>query len=152
RVRSKPVIGGVCLAVVVAMGWATPASGSPDRVGAATWGRNVQYGLDGQPFDRPTPSPVVGLPQTVNQVASGVGADHALALLADGTVWAWGNNHDGELGDGTTSDRFTPAAVPGLTNVRQVAAGGGYSLALRSDGTVWSWGHNQEGQLGDGSF
>lgn len=153
QVRSKSVIGAVCLATVVAVGWATPASASTDRVGAATWGQNFQADLDGQPFDRPTPGPVVGLPDTVNQVAAGNGADHALALLADGTVWAWGSNHDGELGDGTTSGRRqTPAVVPGLTNVRQVANGGGFSLALRSDGTVWSWGHNREGQLGDGTF
>ena len=71
-------------------------------------------------------------------LAAGVG--HALALATDGTVWAWGKNSDGQLGDGGTVGRSMPARVVGLGNVRSVGAGSGRSVALRADGSVWAWG------------
>ena len=152
--RARTVSAVVGLGLIAAVSWATPAAAA-DRVGAVTWGSNSegQLGDGGTVVGRPTTGPVLGLPDTVTQTAAGMGAEHTLALLADGTVWAWGRNHDGELGDGTTSDfRTTPMAVPGLSGVIQVASGAAFSLALRSDGTVWSWGTNDEGQLGDGTF
>lgn len=76
---------------------------------------------------------------------------HTLALKSDGTVWAWGTNIVGQLGDGTTNKRTTPAQVIGLFDVVSVKTGRGHSLALKKDGTVWSWGHNHLGQLGDGT-
>ncbi|WP_158625733.1 RCC1 domain-containing protein [Corallococcus carmarthensis] len=79
------------------------------------------------------------------------GLQHTLALKQDGTVWAWGRNADGQLGDGTTTARPTPAQAPGVTGVTALVAGGYHSLALKQDGTVWAWGHNSEGQLGDGT-
>jgi hypothetical protein len=72
-------------------------------------------------------------------------------LRTDGTVWAWGNNSIGQLGDGTTNRRLTPVQVTGLTNIRAIAAGEFHSLALKQDGTVWAWGYNYYGQLGDGT-
>ena len=78
--------------------------------------------------------------------------NHTLILKRDGTVWAWGHNAQGQLGDGTTTSRLTPAQIEGLVNIIAVAAGSNYSLALRADGTVWAWGSNGFGQLGDGSF
>ena len=75
--------------------------------------------------------------------------DHVLD--ATGAVWAWGGNGSGQLGDGTWSDRTTPVAIGGLTNVVAIAAGAQHSVALRSDGTVWTWGANANGQLGIGS-
>jgi alpha-tubulin suppressor-like RCC1 family protein len=73
-------------------------------------------------------------------------------LRSDGTVWAWGNNWQGQLGDnGTTPWRLTPFQVPGLSGVVAIAAGAHHSLALRSDGSVWAWGLNRDGQLGDGT-
>jgi alpha-tubulin suppressor-like RCC1 family protein len=87
----------------------------------------------------------------VAQVAAG--GRHGLALKPDGTVWSWGSNGAGELGDGGWGGhRSTPFPVPGLTGVTQVAAGQDFSLALRSDGTVWAWGDNFSGQLGRGTF
>lgn len=79
------------------------------------------------------------------------GEQHSLALRADGTVWAWGQNGFGQLGDGTTTGRSTPTQVTGLTNVTAIAGDYYHSLALRSDGTAWAWGYNDEGQLGDGT-
>jgi len=74
-----------------------------------------------------------------------------LALKNDGTVWAWGQNYYGQLGDKTATNRLTPVQVSGLTNVVSIAAGGNHSLALKSDGTVWAFGCNWYGQLGNGS-
>src|SRR5207248_2650007 len=75
-----------------------------------------------------------------------------LALLGDGTVWAWGYNDYGQLGDGTTTTRLVPVKVSGLTSIVAIAGGRFHSVALRSDGTVWVWGDNIDGQLGQGTF
>ncbi|WP_308686753.1 hypothetical protein [Stigmatella ashevillensis] len=77
-------------------------------------------------------------------------ASHSLAVRPDGTVWAWGSNSSGQLGDGTTSQRTVPGAVPGLSGGVAVAAGVSHSLAVRSDGTAWASGANSNGQIGDG--
>ena len=79
------------------------------------------------------------------------GYAHSLALNSDGTVWAWGFNGGGQLGDGSTRTRYSPVQVTNLGSVSAIAAGGSHSLALKSDGTVWAWGFNGGGQLGDGS-
>jgi alpha-tubulin suppressor-like RCC1 family protein len=79
------------------------------------------------------------------------GYNHSLAVGSDGTVWAWGSNSSGQLGDGTTSDRSTAVQVKGLTDVKSLAAGADWSMALKNDGTVWTWGGNDFGQLGDGT-
>ena len=76
---------------------------------------------------------------------------HGLEARSDGTVWAWGDNRFGQLGDGTTTTRLAPVQVTGLTGVTQVAGGCVHSLALRSDGTVWAWGDNSVGELGRGT-
>ena len=83
------------------------------------------------------------------QVAAGV--DHTVALKRDGTLWAWGANGDGELGDGTTVSKSNPVQVGTWTNWQAVAAGGYHAVALKHDGTLWAWGYNAFGQLGDGS-
>jgi hypothetical protein len=92
---------------------------------------------------------VIGL---TGAVAIAAGNFHSLALKSDGTVWAWGNNFYGELGDGTTTHRSSPVQVIGLTGVVAVDGGYCYSLALKSDGTVWAWGWNYIGRLGDGTM
>ena len=70
-------------------------------------------------------------------------------MKSDGTVWAWGSG--GQSGDGTTTTRYAPTQVTGLSNVVALSAGDKHSLALKSDGTVWAWGYNSSGQLGDGT-
>ena len=74
-----------------------------------------------------------------------------MALKSDGALATWGYNGYGQLGDGTTTNRFVPVAVSGLTGVVAVAAGDYHTVALKSDGTVWTWGSNGSGQLGDGT-
>ena len=93
------------------------------------------------------PVEVTGLP-VITKVATGWGS--SLALASDGTVWAWGEGEDGELGNGSTANSDKPVQVPGLTGVVQIAAGAFFDLALRSDGTVWAWGDNSFGELGNG--
>ncbi len=80
------------------------------------------------------------------------GESHNFALKSDGTVWDWGWNSMGQLGDGTFTDRYTPVQVSGLSSVTALGGRGYHSLALRSDGTVWAWGFNSSGQLGDGTL
>ena len=94
-----------------------------------------------------TPILVAGLS---NVVALSGGWDHALALKSNGTVWAWGQNNLGELGDGTTNSRAAPVAVCNLINIISVSGGDWHSTALASNGTVWKWGRNESGQLGLG--
>ncbi|MBL0159252.1 MAG: hypothetical protein IPP47_19400 [Bryobacterales bacterium] len=72
--------------------------------------------------------------------AVAVGVQHSLWLKPDGTVWAWGANTNGQLGDGTLTRRTAPVPVVGLTSIAAIAAGNNWSMALRTDGTVWSWG------------
>ncbi len=84
---------------------------------------------------------------TIAQIAAGFA--HTVALNGNGTVWAWGYNGYGQLGDGTTINKSTPAEVSGLTGVRTIAAGAYHSAAVKEDGTVWTWGNNVNWQLGD---
>ncbi len=116
---------------------------------AASWGQNNEGQLgDGSPADRALYGGVSGLAGGVVQVAAGI--EHGLAVTSGGTVWAWGRNVEGELGDGTLTTSRTPVRVMGLTGIIAVSAGGRHSLALRSDGTVWAWGDNEHGQMGNG--
>jgi alpha-tubulin suppressor-like RCC1 family protein len=90
-------------------------------------------------------------------IAIGAGFEHATALLADGTVWAWGTGSNGELGNGLATSSFAPvqvltATATPLTNVVRIVAGGNHNVVLKSDNTVWTWGLNFSGQLGKGSY
>jgi alpha-tubulin suppressor-like RCC1 family protein len=78
------------------------------------------------------------------------GAVHSLALKTDGTLWAWGYNADGQLGDSTFVDKYAPVQIG--AGYAAIAAGNSHSLALKTDGTLWAWGLNAYGQLGDGTI
>ena len=95
-----------------------------------------------------TPFRIVGLTGV-----TGIAAGHrySLALRDDGTVWAWGDNRFGLLGNGTTVDRNRADRIVGLSNVTAIAGGYDHALALQSDGSVWAWGNNGYGQIGDGT-
>jgi alpha-tubulin suppressor-like RCC1 family protein len=91
-------------------------------------------------------------------IAIAAGGTHTLALKSDGTVWAWGYNGYGQLGDGGTTNKYTPAQITSLTGIGAIAAGWAHSVVLKTDGTadgavgtVWTFGMNSNGQLGEGS-
>ena len=84
--------------------------------------------------------------------AIATGLSFTVGLKADGTVWTWGLNTNGQLGDGTLDDKHYPVQAIGVTDVVAVAAGGSHSLALKNDGTIWAWGANVKGQLGDNTL
>ena len=99
---------------------------------------------------QPLTGEAIGVPLT-GVVAIAAGSSHSLAVRSDGTVWAWGANDYGRLGDGSTMERWSAVQTQGLVDVVAVAGGAEHSLALLSDGTVWAWGRNLLGQLGDGT-
>jgi alpha-tubulin suppressor-like RCC1 family protein len=72
-------------------------------------------------------------------------------LKNDGTVWCWGDNFAGQLGDGTKTEKNKPVMVKGLKGVISIKTSGYHTVAMKSDGTVWCWGFNNYGQLGDGT-
>jgi alpha-tubulin suppressor-like RCC1 family protein len=118
------------------------------------WGSNSfgQLGINlGTTLSRSSPVSVVGGITDWTQIAAG--NYHNLALRSNGTLWAWGNNGSGRLGDTTTTARSSPiSVVGGITNWTQISAGGAHNLALRSNGTLWAWGSNATyGQLGTNS-
>jgi alpha-tubulin suppressor-like RCC1 family protein len=79
------------------------------------------------------------------------GGGHSMGIKADGTLWAWGWNNYGQLGDGTNTDRNTPVQVGSDTYWTDVSAGGYHSMGIKADGTLWAWGWNNYGQLGVGT-
>lgn len=83
--------------------------------------------------------------------AIAAGGEHALALLSNGKVMAWGANNSGQLGNGTTTQSDVPVEVSELSEVVAISAGENFSLALLKSGAVKSWGQNNLGQLGNGA-
>lgn len=77
------------------------------------------------------------------------GQAHSGGIKTDGTLWMWGRNHNGQLGDGTTTNRGAETQIGSSTNWKEIDGGyGHFTLAIKTDGTLWSWGQNDYGQLG----
>jgi alpha-tubulin suppressor-like RCC1 family protein len=116
-----------------------------------TWGRNA-YGTLGQGNTINLSSPVqVGALTTWSQVSAGNGG-HTACVTTAGTLFIWGRNNFGQLGDGTTIDRSSPVQVGALTNWSQVSAGGSHSACITTAGTLFIWGRNNFGQLGQNNI
>ena len=76
----------------------------------------------------------------------------AAAIKTNGTLWTWGNNSNGQLGDGTIVHRSSPIQIGALTNWKEIYhSKQGSSVSTKTDGTLWAWGNNTYGQLGDGT-
>ncbi|WP_395741348.1 choice-of-anchor tandem repeat GloVer-containing protein [Prosthecobacter sp.] len=86
------------------------------------------------------------------QVSSSKASDFSLGIRSDGTLWAWGVNGNGQLGDASTTSRRTPVQVGTATNWSSVSCGTSHAVALRSDGTMYAWGLNSSGQVGDSTL
>lgn len=125
------------------------------------WGRGSVNGSLGEGTDfwrraYPVQSKYLWISLPLDNVTTIVARNwHNYALKSDGTVWAWGDNTYGQLGDGTLVTRFaavqvlTEAGSP-LRNVSKIVSGGYHAVALLQDGSVWTWGDNLCGELGDG--
>jgi len=118
------------------------------------WGDNgngqIGIGAAAVGIDQPTPVQVTGLSSGVVQIA--VGYDHACALTDAGALFCWGDNFDGQLGDGTTTDQPEPVSPVGLpANIVSVSAGDTHTCVLTQAGDVYCWGNNTAGRLGDGT-
>ena len=126
-----------------------------------TWGQNI-YGQLGNGSSVNSMLPVQvksadGNSFLTDIVQISAGYVHSMALKKDGTVWTWGRNDGGQLGNNNTSNKSLPVQVKGgasgseyLTDVVQVTAGNWHSMALKANGTVYAWGWGQYGQLGNG--
>ncbi len=125
------------------------------------WGQNSSGQLgDGTTSQRNLPVQVkdpAGTGYLTGIVAISAGSSHSFAVKNDGTIWGWGYNASGCLGDNTTTQRTLPVQVKDaagtgyLSNVVKIIAGGGTSMAILNDGTAWAWGVNSNGQIGDGT-
>ncbi|WP_275423317.1 S8 family serine peptidase [Geomonas subterranea] len=112
------------------------------------WGDD-KYGQLGDGGTATQSVPVLGpAPAEYTSIAAGIQSNSVIALKSDGTVWGWGYNGDGELGDGTWVNRSSPVQTRLLSGVTVIAAGGTHSYAIKGDGTLWGWGG---GGVGDGT-
>lgn len=116
------------------------------------WGNNSSGELgDGTIVNKSSPIQIGSL-QTWSKVSTGHNVNHSAAVKSDGTVWTWGDNSLGQLGDGTLVAKSSPIQVGALTTWSDVSCGGYATvLAIKTDGTLWAWGRNAVGQLGDGT-
>jgi alpha-tubulin suppressor-like RCC1 family protein len=122
---------------------------------AVCWGKNVagQLGIGSNyPSFSPSPLPVIGLEYGVASLAAGF--EHTCARMMNGSVYCWGSNENGEIGQGYLSASISPITVPSLVTglplrAIQVAAGGYHSCALLDDGAVYCWGRCMDAEIGD---
>nr|WP_243753256.1 S-layer homology domain-containing protein [Paenarthrobacter sp. MSM-2-10-13] len=115
------------------------------------WGNNTK-GQQGQGHTLGTGSTPLQVQGLTDVTKISGGGNSGYALKSDGTVWAWGYNGEGQLGNGTTVNSLVPVRVSGLDGVRDIVGTSYGALALRNDGTVWAWGHNGLGLLANGTY
>lgn len=116
-----------------------------------TWGDNDNGQLGVNPEEvssRYEPELIEGLEQAVTAIAAG--KDHAVVLLQDGSMRAWGLNRSGQLGIGTQENAYQPAMVNTSALMKSISASGNFNLAISTDQKLYSWGQNLAGSLGTG--
>ena len=112
------------------------------------WGRN-QFGELGNGTTVSKSSPTQIGTDTDWKTATGGCGFHTFAMKNDGSLWAWGRNLNGELGDGTLVNKYIPTKIGNDTDWKDVAAGFRYSAAIKNNGSIWMWGENGQGQYAD---
>jgi len=115
------------------------------------WGNNGSGQLgDGTTETKNSPVKIIdsGVAQ-VSVVRISGGNNHTMMIKTDGSLWTWGDNSKGQLGDGTTENKYSPVKI--MDNVAQVSAGTSYSMAIKTDGSLWAWGGNSSAELGHGN-
>jgi len=136
--------------IAIAGGYANTCALHADG-SVSCWGQNAfGEGGDGTTTNRTLPTPVVGLPGPVKQLASG--SDHSCALLTTGQVVCWGYNAQGEIGDLTTTNRLLPVPINlGVDVAQGIAAGYNHTCVFTASLGISCWGYNAYGQVGDGT-
>ncbi len=115
------------------------------------WGNkeHSQFGLNSNtPVINPSPLQIASPGSVLTWASMDAGGGHVLAVKSDGTLWAWGGNASGELGDNTLTNQNSAVWIGSAANWTGVSAGNNHSLGLRADGSLYSWGNNSNGQLG----
>ena len=122
----------------------------PDSVSNMyAWGLNTSGRLgDDTTTSRSSPVSVVG--GFTDWISASAGDTFSLGVRANGSLWAWGSNLNGRLGDNSTTSRLSPVSVVGgFSDWVSASAGGSHSLGVRANGSLWAWGNNANGRLGD---
>ncbi|MBR3933924.1 MAG: hypothetical protein IKJ68_08480 [Clostridia bacterium] len=114
------------------------------------WGNN-EYGRVGNgeyKYGKESKTPVK-IMDNVKSVS--LGDNHSAAIKNDGSLWMWGNNEYGQIGNGESGDdKISETPIKIMDNVITVSLGDGYSAAIKNDGSLWMWGNNEYGQIGNG--
>lgn len=150
--RSSPVqtvSGGNNWVLVASGGYHTAAIKTDGTLW--TWGYNTTGTLgDNSVTHRSSPVQTVASSATYKRASCG--QYHTAAIKTDGTLWTWGNNSNGQLGNNSLAHRSSPVQTAAAgTNWKLVSGGYYHTAAIKTDGTLWTWGHNSYGDLGDGS-
>ena len=149
--RSSPVqIGSLDTWFKVSVGYASSTSIKTDGT-LWMWGRNNdgQLGNNTSSGDKSSP---IQIGSDTNWSQSGTGGSISAAIRTNGTLWAWGANGSGQVGDNTTIQRSSPVQIGALTNWSKISVGYNSCAAIKTDGTLWMWGYNRyasAGKLGD---
>jgi alpha-tubulin suppressor-like RCC1 family protein len=146
--RSSPVQVGVFV------DWKSVSIGSEDSVAGIrnnntlwTWGNDAN-GVLGQTTNYSNKSVPTQVGTLANWASVSVGRYHALATKTDGTLWSWGYNTFGQLGDATSTDKSSPVQIGTDTNWSSISAGNDKSFASKTNGTIWAWGYAGDNLLG----
>ena len=137
--------------------WASVSAGSNHTTAIRAdgtlwiWGSNAN-GRTGQGVTAGNTTNPAQIQPGQTWLSASTGNDHTVAVRSDGTLWAWGSNTFGQIGDGTFFQRISPVQIGTLTSWASVSAGDAYTMAIRTDGSLWAWGINTNGNLGDNSM
>ena len=89
--------------------------------------------------------------QIIKTVKVSAGDKYGIGIDSEGTLWAWGFNNAGQLGNGTTTNSISPVQIKSETKFKEISSGTGHNLGIDSEGRLWSWGYNGSGELGNGT-